>query len=447
MKFWRRQVEEWYPQLQQRTYFVPPVFMNRTGERVVKIYGTEVLVKQRPVDDVPQGAGPVLFNSDVREDRSQQNVLKCLRKVSEAGQEVMFVLSQLNFKDYLPCYSAAAASKLPTPKDFKADNKDQGDFDVLVLHRHLGILVGEIKALGDNFQELGLSQQQQEQEVVKKVKSALKQLDKADDVLSHLTQDLQLSPRIVKSLMLPNVPAALLRQALDSNPPLKQAVCQCLDLPPTADPTPHCMTSDDLDSPETWWQQRMKANGDDPAMKDKSVYLDLVSRFCGPATMVSVFCSSDPRLGHQPDVRTEGEGVSETGHRFTRFMVTPSQLTVLHVSPPWAFLVGPPGTGKTFVLILKALDWIRKGEPVLVFSTSEQSEGASRMIYHQLEQTLVDQAERSRLHFEQLDLWNTEQDVPKAVASILQKARQGILNIIADEAFTSKYVFDSLLIC
>ncbi|XP_070204715.1 uncharacterized protein [Littorina saxatilis] len=278
MAFWCARVEDWYPKLQERTYFLPPVYMNTTGEQAVQIFGTEVFIKRLPADNVPKGVPDVLFNSTVKEDKSQQKVLQALHEVSEAGTEVMFVLSQLNFKDYLPSHSPSATPRLPTPRDLKSQNKDQGDFDVLVLHKHLGVLVGEIKSVGDNFQELGFSEQKKEQEIVKKVKQALKQLDKARDVLNHLTNDQQPPPRIIKTLMLPSISPAQLRQVLDNDPPLKDAICQCLDLPLSSDPIPHCMTSDDVTNPETWWQKRMAVNGPDQAMND-SVYLDLVSRY------------------------------------------------------------------------------------------------------------------------------------------------------------------------
>ena len=123
--------------------------------------------------------------------------------------------------DYLnePSYSAAA-SMLPTPRDLKLVNKDRGDFDVLVIHRKYGILVGEIKAIGDKLS--GLSQTQQDQQLKKKVEQSITQLQKADDVLKHLVSDLQTAPRIQKTLMLPNITKAQLQRVLADNPQLRQ---------------------------------------------------------------------------------------------------------------------------------------------------------------------------------------------------------------------------------
>ena len=71
-------------------------------------------------------------------------------------------------------------------------------------------------------------------------------------------------------------------------------------------------------------------------------------RFAGPATTVSVFCSSHPPLA-TPDarregVRTEGQAVAETAHRFTYCLVLhPDQLNLLNNPPREAFITGPPG--------------------------------------------------------------------------------------------------------
>ena len=80
----------------------------------------------------------------------------------------MFVISQLNFGDYLnePCYSAAA-SLLPRPIDLKSQHKHRGDFDVLLLHRRYGVLVGEVKSIGDQFSTLFPSARLQDQKVAR----------------------------------------------------------------------------------------------------------------------------------------------------------------------------------------------------------------------------------------------------------------------------------------
>ena len=220
MAFWRQRTDEWYPKWRERTYFVPPVLMHRTQHLQVPLAGETVHVTQPPVTTASKGAKNVLLDSDVRDDRSQQRVLGCLHELSEANKEVMFVLSRLDFGDYLnqPCYTATA-SLLRRPLDVKPRNKHRGDFDLLIVHRHYGIFVGEIKAVGDRL-SASLSPQQQDQRVSDKVKQAVKQLDKAGEVLQHIVSDLPQQPVVKKMLMLPNVATNQLQRLLTADPQL-----------------------------------------------------------------------------------------------------------------------------------------------------------------------------------------------------------------------------------
>lgn len=128
----------------------------------------------------------------------------------------MFVISQLDFGNYLnkPSYSAAAAN-LPRPINLRSKNIDRGDFDVLIIHRRHGILVGEIKAIGDRISP-------SDRDVKKRVERAINQLQKADEVLRHLVSDLQTAPRVQTTLMLPNISRAQLQRVLAGNPQLSQ---------------------------------------------------------------------------------------------------------------------------------------------------------------------------------------------------------------------------------
>ena len=222
MTFWRQRVRDWFPNLYRRTYFLPPVFLNRTQRREVQVAGQTVHVTEPPVSNLPRGAAPALHESFVREDATQVKVLRCLHQLSEAQGEVMFVISQLNFGHYLnqPTYAAAAAA-LPRPIDLKAWNKHRGDFDVLIILRHYGILVCEIKTIGDNF-PASMTQQQQDQKIADKIRLSIKQLGKADVVLVHLVSDQSTAPRILKTLMLPNITTAQLQSVLAADPQLSQ---------------------------------------------------------------------------------------------------------------------------------------------------------------------------------------------------------------------------------
>ena len=123
--------------------------------------------------------------SDFRDDHCQQFVLKNLQELGETGQ-VMFILSQFHYGSYLnkPSYAAAAA-QLPRPITMDPVYRE-GDFDVLVIHRRYGILIGEVKTVGMNQAYLNQSPAQADSMLAKRVKQAVKQLVKSETVLRHL---------------------------------------------------------------------------------------------------------------------------------------------------------------------------------------------------------------------------------------------------------------------
>ena len=223
MALWRRRVEDWYPDLYGRTHFLPPVFMHRTQHREEAVSGQRVLVTEPPTDQ-PRLTG-VLPEKDVREDQGHQKVLSALQRLPET--EPKFVISQLLFGKYLhePSFAAATAL-LPRPGDpvLRSLKKDEGDFDVLIIDRRHGILAGEEKSVGDNFSELGLTPQKQDDILAKRVKQAIRQLKKSRVVLTHLvpTSPGQGRPVIRTTLMLPNISTAQLRRALTARQQLRE---------------------------------------------------------------------------------------------------------------------------------------------------------------------------------------------------------------------------------
>nr|KAG5686659.1 hypothetical protein BaRGS_031369 [Batillaria attramentaria] len=118
--------------------------------------------------------------------------------MAEKRGEVMFVMSQLDFENYLsePCYSGAV-SQMKRPVDLSGQKLDKGDFDVLIVHRNYGLCAGEIKSVGFNAADRNLSEQQIQDEVLKVLRKMLKlqktgqqqavgQLQKTKEVLNHL---------------------------------------------------------------------------------------------------------------------------------------------------------------------------------------------------------------------------------------------------------------------
>ncbi|XP_025112762.1 uncharacterized protein LOC112575255 isoform X2 [Pomacea canaliculata] len=368
--FWLQWVEASFPDLNSRAYFLPPVYFKRVPMVRQSIAAQDVLVLQSASGQAGQSAAvqtclpqpPRVQDSDVRDDAAMQRVLFCLKEMAEQKGEVLFAMSNLQFGEYLgePCYAAAAA-QLALPATLPSTlppNWKQGDFDVLLIHRHYGFVVCEVKAFGDNVHALNMSPQVIEDKIRDKLKEAATQLDKAAAMLSHLVSDITPGLRITKVIAVPNLKADQVKQALSCHKQLTQDLCLCLGTTDLADIPGLCLCCDQLSDPKTpcdisshvmrelghWWQRRVAGAGPDSHMTD-AVYKTLVARFCGPATSVTVPCTSAPRLS----VKTLGQAVSATGECYTAVITLfPEQVDLLNRATPRLFVTGPPGTGKTW---------------------------------------------------------------------------------------------------
>ena len=227
---WQKRITEWFPELDQRTFFVPNVQMNRLNYRKGSVAGQEVLVTQPPVRNRPQG-DTSFSHGEAADDAEIQRLLHCLRALADTRKQVMFVLTQLGFHNYLSelCAEAAAAAELPRPEDLKKEGMHRGDFDLLVIHRDYGILVGELKAVGYTFEGAkSLKQEEKDSVLAKRVIQAVKQLHKQGRMLSHLTSDLKSPPRVRKTLLIPNVSRSQLCTLFDKRPGLREVIRPCV---------------------------------------------------------------------------------------------------------------------------------------------------------------------------------------------------------------------------
>lgn len=130
--------------------------------------------------------------------------------------------------------------------------------------------------------------------------------------------------------------------------------------------------------------------------------------------------------------------MSETGERIIRLVLTPDQLRLLHLATPRVFLTGPPGTGKTVVMVLMGLQWLRQGHDVFVLGVDEYSRAASHLIYRQLRATLrADPSVTSALGTPRLllyDFLKNETDVDHALQTLTEaKASSQTLHVLCDE--------------
>ncbi|XP_025115937.1 uncharacterized protein LOC112577155 isoform X2 [Pomacea canaliculata] len=385
--------------------------------------------------------------STLRDDFAQQHVLHCLQALAEHHGEVMFVISQLRFSDYLnrPCYSATTAL-FPRFSDIEKRFRD-GDFDVLVLHRRYGVVIGEIKSVGLHAGTAENSYQNLVDDVAKRVRKAAWQLNKSSEVLRYLLHDLSPPPPVHKALILPYITSNSLGAVLEKYEDLKTTLCQCLETETTDDAVQLCLCSnqmsdrtrpweftDDVMSGLSHWWLRLTTHEDDYSMTG-DIYEDIVARFCGPATTIRVHCSSSPLM----EVRNRGDGVSEVGNRLRKLVLTPQQIDLLVTAPSRVFLSGPCGTGKTVVLVLMALQWLYQGHDVHIVSSWVLGLAASYLVHHQLEGTMQAYQNRSqptgKVHIHFYNFQKGEEEVTKSINDLVNFAKNETLHIVMDEVY------------
>ncbi|KAK7091343.1 uncharacterized protein [Littorina saxatilis] len=513
--FWLQCVNEWYPDRHKKTYFLPHLFFRKTQHRIAVIDHLghlPVLVPEPPpkkpkLEQVPLYPPPLaqthpifpvagsvftlphsdpapllrFIETDVLDDDAAERLLRCLRVLSKEHHEVMMVISQLDFRKYLDnntdpinaANNAAACANLPRPVTMQQQQHHDGDFDVLIIHRHYGLMVCEVKAVGAdrrNTPDLNKA-------VVGKVQKAVKQLNKAKTVLNHLMSDMG-PVQVTKTLVLPNVTSAELMQALSTAPQLQQDLCTCLDANNIPEAISRCLCADQIptnadleslcnqgDSPgdtnqstsssqtsvsptfpllSSWWKNMTSQGaGPDPQMSD-TVYDKLLARLCGPATTVEVPTVTAPRKAmakpgkYTPArkvLRTEGEAVAETGLIHSLLALYPDQVDLLSDNTlRCVHLRGPPGTGKTIVLVLKAIQWLHQGHDVHVVSVTRESDAVSFLIERQLQCVLGSNPASGfgTVHR------HAVQDLPYFKANKLAAlASDGELYVIADEILGS----------
>ncbi|KAK7094336.1 hypothetical protein V1264_007976 [Littorina saxatilis] len=381
---WRQIVTSLYRDALTQTYCVPPVNFNKvsyvrgtvpgTGHSALVLHppsGAAPVhnvppVSQRPVppsryslwtqESQPQAIPDRVQESDFRDDFAQNHVMVNLQELGNHRHEVMFILSQLSFGNYLnqPAYAAATA-QLPRPSqlDTKKTKYSDGEADFVLIHRQHGILIGELKSVGKSPAGAQNPQPPADADVAKRVTKAVKQLDRSETVVRHLVSDVAPGLTVRKTLFLPYVSTEQLERVLDNDPQLEKAVCQSLGAANVEEAVQLCCCSDQLFQPasywevtpavlsqlSTWWQHRMACTVDTLLTDDK--YLDIVARFVGPATTVSVPCYNGVRV----EVRTAGQAVAELGRRLALLVLTLQQLDLMNRNPRLVCLTGPPGTG------------------------------------------------------------------------------------------------------
>lgn len=406
----------------------------------------------------------IVQGTDNDGDFSQNHVVTNLQALGDRRKEAMFILSEHHFEDYLNKSDVLAeAAQLPGPSaiDTSQTREPRGEADIVLLHRRHGVLLGEIKAVG-RWHAIHEKREAPDSAVVDRLKTCLQQLFKSEKVVRNRLSDIAPGFTVRKTVFLPFVNRVQLTRVLAAETKLLQDLCQCLEAGDAtvdavlelcvydeqlSDPDTYWhVTQDTLGKLTTWWEHRMAT--DQPPLWDDKLYLDIVARFVGPASTVSVYCIVHPRV----EVRTAGQAVAELGRRLSYLVLTEQQMCVLTKDLLLVCITGPPGTGKTVLLALKALQWLRQGLDVHIVSVDPTTVAATRVIEHQLQVTLALSASSTKtgkksveasagtefpkvgaIHVHQYDFNNKKGDEEKAVNDLIADPCPETLCVIMDE--------------
>ncbi|XP_025102978.1 uncharacterized protein LOC112569429 [Pomacea canaliculata] len=417
-----------------------------------------MLVKEGAQTSDKNSSTPSVQTSDMVDDDALQQVILNLKTLSKEllKNEVFMCLSQFPFGSYLgePNYAPAVAH-LPSPTNLPSElpwNWRQGDFDVLLIHRQYGFVAFEVKAVTGNSET---SVEKRIEQTTKKLKEAVKQLNKAEAMLTHLTSDIVPNVRITKTIACPNLTSQELNDFISNDEQLEQDLFECFKVKNAADVVRLILCSDHLCLPETvpperdrkilalkvWWKDQVCVPGKNSQFSF-DLYRSIIARFCGPASTVTVPCTSEPRVC----IKTISQAVAHVGDCYTAYMTLfPEHIALLTREPPRVFIAGPPGSGKTTVLLLVAIKWLQHGSNVYVLSTWDRSLAASFRLCYLLRMALktqqIDEDTAGRVIFLNKNLRN-KNDVEAVLKELTRVATHGPLYVIADEVgpdFQSQY--------
>lgn len=224
---WVSWVEQAFPDFENKTYFIPPVYIRRVPTIKKIVSGESVVV-------LPQTDTPGVQKSDIIDDDALQRVLFSLRKFSKVHNEVFVCLSQFPFGSYLgePTFAPAVAH-LPLPSNLPQTlpwSWRRGDFDILIIHKNSGFVIMEVKAVKYKKQSLkherdpntDSSLEDRREQVIQKLKAAAEQLNKGEAMLSHLVQDIDPKVNITKIIACPNLTTHEIQSILSHSNSLEQ---------------------------------------------------------------------------------------------------------------------------------------------------------------------------------------------------------------------------------
>lgn len=152
-----------------------------------------------------------------------------MQVLNDLPKQQLFVMSEIDFDYYLNKQKQdkkthkRAHTLLQTPKDLEP-SKRRGTVDVLIVDKFHGVIILEVKSVGDTLDDLDVEEGEQMDMVVKVLEKSHLLLKKEQEVIRYLLKDLISADRVSARLVLPNLKRNFIQKVLKRNADL-QSVC------------------------------------------------------------------------------------------------------------------------------------------------------------------------------------------------------------------------------
>ncbi|XP_076436104.1 uncharacterized protein LOC143275715 isoform X2 [Babylonia areolata] len=234
----------------------------------------------------------------------------------------------------------------------------------MLIHPCHGVIFIQVKAVGDN------PESRTQAEIQKRIFLGGKQLRKDHNILRWVLQDWPevAGCHVTRVVALPNLtrdemasfwPPADLDPASEEAKYMEGVVFLCKDDLPIPDSPTTPEADVEVTSLMAWWKEHVAGVVGAlslPFMKD------MVSRYVGMLSAVEVYAGNNLRR----EVRLTSDAIDVCGKMFRRILLNEQQLRILSTPCQRRYLSGPPGSGKTVLLVLRARQFLRHGGHVVV---------------------------------------------------------------------------------
>ncbi|XP_076438825.1 uncharacterized protein LOC143277807 [Babylonia areolata] len=390
-------VDLYYPHYLTDTYRVPPIHFNI--QKITREGAYDLL-------ELP-------MSKDKRGDEGENRVVGAVEILGlrYPAARPAFIICDFQYNNYL--------NKLKENMFIKGDDRRprraygqsvRAQHDCLLIHRRYGIIIISVKAVGDNFKEWASTGSDKWQAVKRTLRKVLKQLPREQTMVNMVLSDLTPTSDLpcIKLVALPNLSHSDIDTAVSDDEELKEDIKALF---PTHG-TRAFLCKDELCEAEEsiwetyercpefftnlcrWWDRSVGPGRDD--VLSEELYKQIIGRFCGLLSTVEVWSAQSPRV----EVRNLEEAVQETAERYARIVLTREQLEILHRPTRRVFLSGPPGTGKTMLLVLRAQRWVEEegGGRAVVVVLNLRHGSAGLSLGHLLQKQVTEMIHASPTH-------------------------------------------------